>query len=86
MLLRFYDPQSGSTFDWPTPTYPAHTQCTAQTHGVGAQQPALFTADVRYNIAYGNPDACEAEKFSLPAKPPTPTSSSPSCPMAMAAT
>jgi ATP-binding cassette subfamily B protein len=26
-----------------------------------AQQPALFTADVRYNIAYGRPEATDAE-------------------------
>ena len=61
LLQRFYDPQSGrieldgvDLRDMPL------EQLRAQL-AVVPQQPTLFSADVRYNIAYGRPDATQAE-------------------------
>ena len=61
LLQRFYDPQQGAVLldgrDVRTISLASLRQQTA----VVAQQPALFTADVRYNIAYGRPEASDAE-------------------------
>lgn len=61
LLQRFYDPQEGNV------TLGGHDLRSielAKLRGQMAlvpQQPALFTADVRYNIAYGRPDASEED-------------------------
>jgi ATP-binding cassette subfamily B protein len=61
LLQRFYDPQSGQVL---------LNDCDLKELGLSAlrgsmalvpQQPALFTADVRYNIGYGKPGATEQE-------------------------
>jgi ATP-binding cassette subfamily B protein len=61
LLQRFYDPQSGcieldgvDLRDMPL------AQLRAQL-AIVPQQPALFSTDVRTNIAYGRPDASDAE-------------------------
>jgi len=63
LLQRFYDPSEGSiSLD----SKDIRTLSLKQLRGHMAlvpQQPALFTADVRYNIAYGNPDATDQEIF-----------------------
>ena len=61
LLQRFYDPQQGSvTLDGRDVRELSLAQLRQQTALV-SQQPSLFTADVRYNIAYGKPDASDAE-------------------------
>jgi ATP-binding cassette subfamily B protein len=61
LLQRFYDPQQGAVMlDNHDVRNISLAQLRQQTALV-AQQPALFTADVRYNIAYGRPDATDAE-------------------------
>ena len=63
LLQRFYDPQQGSiSLDG------KDLRSLGLTHlrkhmALVPQQPALFTADVRYNIAYGKPDARDEEIF-----------------------
>jgi ATP-binding cassette subfamily B protein len=61
LLQRFYDPQAGcleldgvDIRDMPL------TQLRAQL-AIVPQQPTLFSADVRYNIAYGRPQASDRE-------------------------
>ena len=61
LLQRFYDPQQGAVLlDGHDVRDISLAQLRQQT-AVVAQQPALFTADVRYNIAYGRPEATDAE-------------------------
>lgn len=61
LLLRFYDPTDGSIRiagedlrDFSPTEFRSRL-------ALVPQQPSLFTADVRYNIAYGRPDATEEE-------------------------
>jgi ATP-binding cassette subfamily B protein len=61
LLQRFYDPQGGRIeLDGVDIREMPLEQLRAQL-AVVPQQPTLFTADVRYNIAYGKPDASTAE-------------------------
>lgn len=61
LLLRFYDPQQGSiTLDGRDIRSLGLKQLREQMALV-PQQPALFTGDVRYNIAYGRPGASEED-------------------------
>lgn len=61
LLQRFYDPQSGSiTLDGADLRDMSLAQLRAQL-AIVPQQPTLFSADVRYNIAYGRPDASDAD-------------------------
>jgi ATP-binding cassette subfamily B protein len=61
LLQRFYDPQSGSiTLDGVDLREMSLAQLRAQL-AIVPQQPTLFSADVRYNIAYGRPDASDAD-------------------------
>jgi len=63
LLQRFYDPQHGTIL---LNNEDIRSLSLAQLRGQMAlvpQQPALFTADVRYNIAYGKPDATDQEVF-----------------------
>ncbi|MDA8752770.1 ABC transporter transmembrane domain-containing protein, partial [Halieaceae bacterium] len=61
LLQRFYDPQEGSILlDGRDIRGISLAQLRQQTALV-PQQPALFTADVRYNIAYGKPGATDDE-------------------------
>ena len=60
LLLRFHDPDEGmirygstALTDIPLEAWRAKT-------ALVPQSPVLFTGDVRYNIAYGNPDASDA--------------------------
>ncbi|MEH6568075.1 MAG: ABC transporter transmembrane domain-containing protein [Halioglobus sp.] len=61
LLQRFYDPQQGSI------TLGGHDLRSLRLEDLRGQmalvpqQPALFTADVRYNIAYGKPNAPEED-------------------------
>lgn len=61
MLLRFYDPQSGQITLGEIDLREVTPTALRAHMALVPQQPALFTADVHYNIAYGNPDASEAE-------------------------
>ena len=61
LLQRFYDPQQGNiTLGGQDLRSLALDDLRGQMALV-PQQPALFTADVRYNIAYGKPDASEED-------------------------
>ncbi|GAB3284863.1 ABC transporter transmembrane domain-containing protein [Parahaliea aestuarii] len=63
LLQRFYDPQAGRiTLDGrDIRDFSLHD---LRSHiALVPQQPALFTGDVRYNIAYGRPDASDDDIF-----------------------
>jgi len=61
LLQRFYDPQEGRiTLDGVDVRRLSLQQLRSHIALV-PQQAALFTADVRYNIAYGRPDASDAD-------------------------
>ncbi|MEM1405029.1 MAG: ABC transporter transmembrane domain-containing protein [Pseudomonadota bacterium] len=61
LVQRFYDPQGGSvTLDGIDIRELPLEQLRAQL-AIVPQQPTLFSADVRYNIAYGRPDASDAD-------------------------
>ncbi|GAA5315131.1 MAG: ABC transporter ATP-binding protein/permease [Candidatus Pelagadaptatus aseana] len=61
LLQRFYDPDAGHITIGGTDIRDLNTQSLRQQLAVVPQQPALFTADVWYNIRYGKPDATDAE-------------------------
>jgi len=61
LLQRFYDPQQGRLVLDDQDIRDISLEQLRQQTAVVAQQPALFTADVRYNIAYGQPDATDAD-------------------------
>ncbi|MBB3168588.1 ABC transporter transmembrane domain-containing protein [Simiduia aestuariiviva] len=61
LLLRFYDPQTGEIALGDTPLQQLDPEALRSQMALVPQQPALFTADVLYNIGYGKPDATEAE-------------------------
>lgn len=61
LLQRFYDPQQGRLVVDGEDIRNISLERLRQQTAVVAQQPALFTADVRYNIAYGRPDATDAD-------------------------
>ncbi len=61
LLQRFYDPQHGDIFLAGQNLRDMDTQFLRQQMAVVPQQPALFTADVWYNIRYGNPEATDEE-------------------------
>ncbi len=61
LLQRFYDPQSGVVLLDGRDVRALSLQDLRGNIALVPQQPALFTADVRYNIAYGRPDASDAE-------------------------
>ncbi len=61
LLQRFYDPQSGHISLNGTNLRQLSTQDLREQMAVVPQQPALFTADVWYNIRYGKPDASDEE-------------------------
>ena len=59
LLQRFYDPQHGDLLLDGTDVRELNLKQLRSQTALVPQQPALFTADVRYNIAYGNPDASD---------------------------
>lgn len=61
LLQRFYDPQQGDIFLAGENLRDMDTQSLRRQMAVVPQQPALFTADVWYNIRYGNPEASDEE-------------------------
>ena len=61
LLLRFYDPGIGRILLDGQDIRNFTLQQLRENVALVPQQPALFTGDVRYNIAYGNPDASEDE-------------------------
>lgn len=61
LLQRFYDPQSGRITLNGVDISELDTETLRKQLAVVPQQPALFTADVWYNIRYGNPDASDAQ-------------------------
>ena len=60
LLQRFYDPQEGLITLGGTDLRNFSTRTLRQQMAVVPQAPAMFTADVAYNIAYGRCDAGEA--------------------------
>jgi ATP-binding cassette, subfamily B, bacterial len=61
LLQRFYDPQQGRVL-MNEQEYPSIELNKLRNHmALVPQQPALFTQDVRYNIAYGKPDASDED-------------------------
>ncbi|BFM16679.1 ABC transporter ATP-binding protein/permease [Maricurvus nonylphenolicus] len=61
LLQRFYDPDQGAITLAGTDIRELSTESLRQQLAVVPQQPALFTADVWYNIRYGKPDATDEE-------------------------
>jgi ATP-binding cassette, subfamily B, bacterial len=61
LLQRFYDPQQGRVILNDLDIRELGLQQLREHIALVPQQPALFTGDVRYNIAYGKPDATDAE-------------------------
>ncbi len=61
LLQRFYDPQQGSIAMGGVDLKGMTTRELRSHLAVVPQAPAMFTADVAYNIAYGRPDASQAE-------------------------
>jgi ATP-binding cassette subfamily B protein len=61
LLLRFYDPQQGSILLDGTDIRAMTLKQMREHIALVPQQPALFTGDVRYNIAYGKLDATDDE-------------------------
>ena len=61
LLLRFYDPQSGSITLGGTDIRQLAPADLRQQLAVVPQQPTLFSADVYHNIRYGRPDASDEE-------------------------
>lgn len=61
LLLRFYDPQAGSVLLDGRDIRELSLKQLREHIALVPQQPALFTGDVRYNIAYGRLDASDAE-------------------------
>ena len=63
LLQRFYDPQQGSIMLDAQDLRSLSLEQLREHMALVPQQPALFTADVRYNIAYGKPDASDEEVY-----------------------
>ncbi|WP_299595580.1 ABC transporter transmembrane domain-containing protein [uncultured Microbulbifer sp.] len=61
LLQRFYDPQGGRITLDGTDIRELDTGALRRQIAVVPQQPALFTADVWYNIRYGKPEASDEE-------------------------
>lgn len=61
LLQRFYDPQQGRILLGGVDIRELPSRQLRQSLAVVPQAPAMFTADVAYNIGYGKPDATEAE-------------------------
>jgi ATP-binding cassette subfamily B protein len=61
LLQRFYDPQDGRILLDGTNIRELGLQQLREHIALVPQQPALFTGDVRYNIAYGRPEASDDE-------------------------
>ena len=61
LLQRFYDPQQGQVLLDGVEIRKLDLQQLREHIALVPQQPALFTGDVHYNIAYGKPDATEQE-------------------------
>lgn len=61
LLQRFYDPQAGSITLDGVDLRELELKALRSRMALVPQQPALFTADVRYNIAYGRDDASDAD-------------------------
>jgi len=57
LLQRFYDPQNGEVIINNTPVKSIPLKNLRMQMALVPQQPALFSADVAHNIAYGKPDA-----------------------------
>ena len=61
LLQRFYDPQQGRVLLDGVDIRELGLRQLRENLALVPQQPALFTGDVRYNIAYGKPDASDEE-------------------------
>ena len=61
LLQRFYDPQDGRVMLDGIDIRDLGLQQLRENIALVPQQPALFTGDVRYNIAYGNPAASDQD-------------------------
>lgn len=61
LLLRFFDPQSGTVRLDGVALPEADPAALRARIGLVAQEPVIFAADVAENIRYGRPDASEAE-------------------------
>ena len=61
LLQRFYDPQQGQVLLDEVDIRDMGLQQLRENIALVPQQPALFTGDVRYNIAYGKPNSSDEE-------------------------
>ena len=63
LIQRFYDPQQGAVYLGGADIRQFNPGDLRAQIGVVQQQPALFTADVMYNIRYGRADATDEEVY-----------------------
>jgi ATP-binding cassette subfamily B protein len=61
LLLRFYDPQSGSIYVDGMDIKDVPVQDLRERMGLVSQEPAMFSTTIYENILYGRPDASEEE-------------------------
>jgi ATP-binding cassette subfamily B protein len=61
LLMRFYEPQSGRILIDDDPLDALDLQAHRRRIGLVPQEPVIFSASARDNIAYGRPDASDAE-------------------------
>ncbi|AEY02726.1 ABC transporter transmembrane region [Oceanimonas sp. GK1] len=61
LLLRFYQPQQGTIYLDETPIQQLALSSLRGNIGLVSQDVYLFEGSIRDNIAYGRPDACEAD-------------------------
>ncbi len=69
LLLRFYDPQQGVVRVGGTDIRDLGLSDLRGHIGLVPQEPALFSATVRENLAFGRPEASDAEIRRPPDKP-----------------
>lgn len=61
LVQRFYDPQEGSILLNDVPLVRLDLKAARQQIALVPQHPTLFSSDILHNIAYGKPEATEAE-------------------------